>query len=101
MDDNEKVEKMFLEKDFLDRTVLNLISMNGYEPLMRDNKVIMLLNNLWVGKPQARCNGMMVDYSMLSFLATAPIKQLPGQNIEVKSILTNNFKENIKECFPV
>ena len=68
------MEKIFMAKDFLDRTVLNLISMNGYEPLMRDNKVIMLLNKLWVGKPQEKCNGMMVDYSMLSFLATAPIK---------------------------
>lgn len=74
LEENDKVEKIFMAKDFLDRTVLNLISMNGYEPLMRDNKVIMLLNKLWVGKPQEQCNGMMVDYSMLSFLATAPIK---------------------------
>lgn len=77
MDDNEKVEKIFMAKDFLDRTVLNMIAMNGYEPLLRENKVIMLLNKLWVGKPQEKCNGMMVDYSMLSFLASSTIKQLP------------------------
>ena len=47
MNTKDKVEKIFMEKDFLDRTVLHLIAMNGYEPLMRDNKVKMLLNNLW------------------------------------------------------
>jgi len=71
------VEIIFMEKDFLDRTVLNLISTNKYAPLLSDDKVIVLLNKLWVGKPQEKCNGMMTDFSMLTFLATAPIQCLP------------------------
>ena len=90
-----------MAKDFLDRTVLNLIATNGYEPLLRENKVKMLLDKLWVGKPQERCNGMTVDFSMLTFLADAPLRELKGKDIELKSVLENNFKENIKECFPI
>ena len=46
---------------------------------------------MWVGKSSYDCDGRVTDYSMLSYLWGAPIKKLPGQTIEPKSLLDNNF----------
>ena len=46
----DHIEAIFMETDFLDRTVLKLITDNEYEPLLRDDKVSALLDELWVGK---------------------------------------------------
>lgn len=91
LDEPDAVEKIFMESDFKDRTVLKLIVAYGFEPLLKDDRVMVLLNQLWVGKPQEMCNGMPTDYSMLSFISSAPIKCLPGQDIEMNSILSNKY----------
>jgi hypothetical protein len=39
-----------METDFLDRTVLKLITQGGYAPLLRNEKVFALIDELWVGK---------------------------------------------------
>lgn len=41
-----------MESDFKDRTVLKLIVSHGFEPLLKDDKVMVLLQQLWVGKSQ-------------------------------------------------
>ena len=70
-----------MEADFKDRTVLKLIVTNQFEPLLKHDRVLALLNQLWVGKLQQNCNGMPTDYSMLQFISTAPIKKLKNQDI--------------------
>jgi len=49
--------------------------------LLRDDKVSALLDELWVGKDSYECDGRDTDFSMLSFLASAKIKSLPGKKI--------------------
>lgn len=48
--DMPDVRTIFMDQDFKNRTVLNLITYNGYEQLMRDSKVTVLLDNLWQGE---------------------------------------------------
>ena len=91
------VRPIFMDIDFKNRTVLHLITYNGYAPLMVDNKIAALLDELWVGKLTYECDGKTEDFSMLSFLARAPVKKLPGQEIEAKQLLSNNFKVQIVE----
>ena len=56
-----------------------------------DAKCNALLDELWVGKSSYECDGRLTDFSMLSYLWSAPIKKLHGQTIEFKSLLDNNF----------
>jgi hypothetical protein len=62
--------------------VLNIISYNEYASLMSDAKIGALLDELWVGKLSYECDGRKDCYSMLTYLAKAPIKKLPGQTIQ-------------------
>ena len=41
------VRRIFMDLDFKNRTVLHLITYNGFAPLMKDSKVTMLLDKLW------------------------------------------------------
>jgi hypothetical protein len=56
-----------------------------------------LLDELWVGKESYECDGRDTDFSMLSFLASAKIKSLPGKKIQMEDLLGNNFKVFIEE----
>jgi len=49
---------------------------------MSDAKIGALLDELWVGKLSYECDGRKDCYSMLTYLAKAPIKKLPGQTIQ-------------------
>lgn len=99
--DKEVVNVLYMDVDFLDRTTLKLISENEYETLILNFKVDALLDQLWSGKSN-ECNGYVSDYSLLTYLASAPIRKLPGQMIEFDSLTFNNFKDQIeKETFPI
>ena len=95
--EDENVPKTFLDIDFKDRTVLKIITINGFAPLMQNTKVNILLEEIWVGKSTYECDGRITDFSMLTFLANAPIKKLPGKKINPKELLSNNFKVSINE----
>ncbi len=72
----EVIRKMYLDTDFFDRTTFKHITDYGYEQLCGDFKVKALLDNLWMGKSYD-CNGSTTDFSMLTYLTTAPIRKLP------------------------
>jgi hypothetical protein len=55
--DEKNVSAIFMDKDFKDRTVLNLITTQGYVPLLGDEKVAVLLDELWEGKLTYECDG--------------------------------------------
>ena len=76
--DQEKIRPVFLDEDYGDRTVLHIIVENGFECLMSDPKVIALLDELWGGTQSYNCDGKMQNWSMLTFIAGAPLKNLPG-----------------------
>lgn len=95
--EDENVPKTFLDIDFKDRTVLKIITLNGFAPLMQNTKVNILLDEIWVGKNTYECDGRITDFSMLTFLASAPIKRLKGKKISPLEHLNNNFKVSINE----
>ena len=49
-EDEENVKAIFMDRDFRNKTVFNLICTNGYVPLMLDKKVTSLVEELWEGK---------------------------------------------------
>lgn len=77
--DADVITKVFLDIDFKDRTVLKIITSNGYVPLMQNEKVSILLEEIWLGKPTYECDGKLTDFSLLTFLSTNPVKKLPGK----------------------
>lgn len=90
-EDEDFIEYIFMDTDYLDRTVLKLITEFEYEPLLRDNKISALLDRLWIGKTSYQCDGRITDFSKLTFLATSPIKMLEGTKVEFEALLGNNF----------
>ena len=44
------VPNIFMDTDFLDRTVLKLITQGGFDPLLKNEKVFAFIDELWVGK---------------------------------------------------
>jgi hypothetical protein len=95
--DESIVESIFTETDFLDRTVLKLITHNQYEPLMKNHKISDLLDLLWVGKNSYDCDGRVTNFSLLSYLSIAQVRKLKGQDIEIPTLLGTPFKDNIEE----
>jgi len=75
---DDVVRPMFMDIDFKNNTVLHLITAHGYAPLMADDKISSLLDELWHGKLTYNCDGNLSDFSILTYLAGAPIKKLPG-----------------------
>ena len=73
-----EVRTIFMDQDFKSRTVLHLITYNGYEQLMRDSRVTVLLDNLWQGESANQCDGQVSDFSQLTYMATTPLKKLEG-----------------------
>ena len=78
----------------MDRTVLHLITKYNFEPLCRDSKLKVYLDELWVGTDTYSCDGQETDFSLLSFLCSAPIKKLPGKSLELKTLTYNGYEWN-------
>jgi hypothetical protein len=70
-----------METDFKNRTVLHIITTFGYEPLMRDEKVSVLLDELWEGKLTYECDGAISYYSKLTYILNNQITKLPGRKV--------------------
>lgn len=45
--DDDKIEKIFLDLDFKDRTVLKIITSNSFGELFKTYKVNILLEEIW------------------------------------------------------
>jgi len=65
--DDDQIKPLLLDTDFKDRTVLNLITSNGFEPLFTDPKIDILLDEIWVGENSYQCDGRLHDFSILTF----------------------------------
>ena len=97
--DGGVIGPIFMDTDFKNRTVLHLITYNGFAQLMSDNKVAALLDELWVGKMSYECDGRNDNFSQLTFLATTPIRKLPEVPIVFSQLTGSSFKPEIKEDF--
>jgi hypothetical protein len=58
-----------MSTDFLDRTVLALITDNEYEDLLADFKISALLDQLYKGKESSNCNGKTINFSLLTHIS--------------------------------
>jgi hypothetical protein len=77
--DNDIIRDIFMDEDFKNRTVLNIIVNNGYHHLCADSKVAKLIDELWVGVLTYECNGKINNFSKLSYMSSSPLKNLPKQ----------------------
>ena len=91
------VEETFMEKDFLDRTVLNIITDNVIMPFIVINKLHFLINKIWDGKDADLIDGKTEHFSRTKYLINHEIKRLRGVNVTIKDIIGENFTPNINE----
>lgn len=89
--DEERVGKVMMELDFRNRTVLKNITIYNFSKLLHTYKVNILLEDLWEGANTRECDGTLSDYSMLTYLAGAEVRKLPGAHIKISELFTNNF----------
>lgn len=71
--EDEKIERVFLDTDFRDRTVLKIATMNSFKELCESYKVSILLEEIWQGKKTFQCDGDLEDFSIINYLATSKI----------------------------
>lgn len=91
------VPRAFMDIDFRDRTVLNIITNNGFVPLIADSKVNILLEEIWVGKNTYECDGELLDFSHMYYLLTSNFKKLPGRSVSPMELLSNHFQVTIDD----
>jgi hypothetical protein len=93
--DDKIVRDIFMDEDFKNRTVLNIIVNNGYHFLCADAKVATLIDELWVGVLTYDCDGKINNFSKLSYMSDSPLKNLPKQQIKLADLFRSDFKEEI------
>lgn len=95
--EDEKIEKVFLDADFKDRTVLKITTMNGFAPLCASDKVSVLLQEIWEGKKTYECDGQISDFSIIDYLATSRVQKVKGKRLTFKELITQNFVVDIDD----
>lgn len=55
--DTDKVRQIFHDLDFKDRTLLKIITDNSFQPLFLNDKINILLEEIWEGKNTYECDG--------------------------------------------
>jgi hypothetical protein len=68
--DDDKIEKVFLDVDFKDRTILKIVTVNDFQPIFSSYKVNVLLQEIWEGKNSYECDGQITDFSLINYLAS-------------------------------
>jgi hypothetical protein len=76
LEGSDIVEKVFLDTDFLDRTVLKIVIDHDIYSILANTKIDELLDDIWNGKEYYKCNGKTSDFSMLAYLSKLSIYPL-------------------------
>lgn len=92
IDDEKLFEQYFMQADFKQRSMFNIISMNKFNKLMLDEKISNLLTKIWDGEDVKQCDGKYKDFSLLAHLFITPARKVPGRTQGLKSIFENNFQ---------
>ena len=95
--DDDKIEKVFLDTDFKDRTLLKIITINSFAPLFSSYKLNILLQEIWEGKNTYECDGQITDFSLINYLATSKVKKIPGKKLSFKELVLQNFIVSIDD----
>jgi hypothetical protein len=98
IDDEDYYEKLIADKDFSNRTVLNIICNNNLSPLMHDSdpKAEDLIMEMWEGEEATRCDGNIFGYSNLAHILFKKSKKVTDPNTSYYSIISNYFEVNFK-----
>lgn len=90
--EDDKIARVFLDLDFLDRTVLKVATMNEFAPLCASDKVSVLLDEIWHGrKTAAECDGHEANFSALTHLAENRIQRVRGKMCSLKDLATQHY----------
>ena len=83
--------------DFKGRSVLKIITVNDFEPLMNqgDPKAENMMMSIWYGKESHKCDGNIFGYSSLAFIATSKTKKALGDKYSFWRVATNFFIPNL------
>lgn len=86
-----------MEKDFIDRSVLNIITVNKIMSFIVINKMKFLLDKIWEGKDSQMIDGKTQHFSRVEYLMYHEVKQVKGIKVKLGDIMGDNFKPNIEE----
>jgi hypothetical protein len=95
--DESVIARVYTEVDFRERTVLKIITSNGFVPLMMDPKVSILLEEIWAGNSTYECDGKLTDFSSLTYLLISELNKKPGETVYPLQLVTNGFTTNIEQ----
>lgn len=95
VEDEGDYEQMIFMSDFKQRSLLKIITDNGFEPLMSryDPKAENIMNSIFHGKESTRCDGDLKGYSSLTHIAWTPSKK-HANSINCLSFFLNQFTPN-------
>ncbi len=91
IDDERLFEQYFMQTDFKQRSMFNIISMNKFNKLMLDEKISNLLTKIWDGEDVKQCDGKYKDFSIIAHLFVTPARKVPGRTQGLRTIFENNF----------
>lgn len=83
----DEVEQIFLEKDFKDRTVLNIITDNDIIDFVVQYKLRFLLEKIWSGKDANQVDGKLMHFSKTYYLLNHEPRSLSGSQLKIKDII--------------
>lgn len=95
--DTDIVEKMFLDKDYKDRTLLKIVTFYGFNLFLRSQSTTTLLDSVWHGTSTTEWEGRLDDFWTMAFLIKSNANYIKGRKIGIKQLFTNEFKVWIDE----
>ena len=93
--DDDLIETIFLGRDFKERSLIKIVTAYRFYNFLSSEKVNSLLDSIWDGANGSDCDGNLIDFSLLTYLAKSDVIYIPGKSISVKEIMTNNYVSDI------
>lgn len=93
----ENVEDIFMERDFKDRSVLNVITDNKIMKFIVISKLRFLLDKIWDGKNSDMIDGKISHYSKTKYMLNHEIKRIKGIQVKIWDVIGDNFTPNIED----
>lgn len=90
--ENELTETVFLAKDYKKRTLIHIVIKYQLHSYLKSMKTTILLDSIWDGIYAADCDGDMNDFSSMLYLLQSSAHYIPGRDMSLKDLLTNQFK---------
>lgn len=81
----------------MDRTLFQVITTYGLQSFISSGKVHTLLESVWEGLHTTECDGSLIDFSLLTYLAGTNLIYIPGKPLSLKEILTSGYQSNLRD----